>query len=519
MKEHVDAVNSAQAVPYRINERVLEALKCYGPRVLEAKLRQKQLSKKKFERQLKQDLIQLGRDIAIADRLKGAPFYIPLSIDFRGRMFPIPHFNYQREDHIRALFLFDCGEPIGSDQAVRRLKDHVASRWGKGLDKATLPERRKWIDERPDLIKQTAAMETEEWLNAKKPFSFLAGCLELEAAQDHSYKTRLPLAYDGNCNGLMHFCALTRQDPLGMLAECATAEAIVDPYERVARDAKPVIDGNYPQLNIAVDRELMKSPVQTFFYAVSKLGMARQLRKVLKERGITLPKDRKEAGALLYKMGEDVRSVIEDLIPGAKETMDFLQKLSDALAKRGLVLQWKTPTGLPWANRYHKFKTKRVRSILGGPVRPKIADGYEPRIRVKKSRDAASANFIHALDAAHLARVKNACSRANMADIMPIHDSFGCLAPRAEQLNKIAREEFVAMYEEYDPLTEIRALAVAMAKDPTPSKMAEALAQHPMAKGKRVAKAAGIQTPEFPPVPKRGNLDLRTFIKNVYVFS
>jgi hypothetical protein len=49
--------------------------------------------------------------------------------------------------------------------------------------------------------------------------------------------------------------------------------------------------------------------------------------------------------------------------------------------------------------------------------------------------------------------------------------------------------------------------------------MAEALAQHPLAKGKRVAKAVGIQTPDFPKVPPRGDLDLRNFIKNVYSFS
>jgi DNA-directed RNA polymerase len=78
---------------------------------------------RKLERQLKQDLLQLERDLAVADRLKGAPFYVPLNIDFRGRIYPIPHFNYQREDHIRALFLFDRGEPIGSEQSILRLKD------------------------------------------------------------------------------------------------------------------------------------------------------------------------------------------------------------------------------------------------------------------------------------------------------------------------------------------------------------------------------------------------------------
>jgi DNA-directed RNA polymerase len=526
MKQHVDAVNSLQSVAYRINEPVLAALKRYGPRLLEAdfaKRAQDQQGKKlkKLKRQLKQDRLQLERDLAVADSLKGAPFYIPLNIDFRGRVYPIPPFNYQREDHIRALFLFDCGEPIGSEQSIRRLKDHVASRWG--LDKAKLPDRRQWCDENRDLIERTARLESDDWLKRKKPFAFLAACIELVAARDGgpAYETRLPVSFDGNCNGLMHFCALTRQDPLGMMTECATSEAVVDPYEEVADQWRPVFDDNWPSLHITVDRGLVKSPTQTFFYGVSKLGMARQLREVLEERGDTLPADPKQAGTCLYKMGEEVRAVIEDLIPGAKQTMDFLWGWADVLAKRGKILQGTSPTGVPWANRYHKYKTKRVRSLLGGTsVRPKIVDGYEAGIRVKKSRDAASANFVHSLDASHLALTVNAGRHANMADILAIHDSYSCLAPRAKQLNSIVREQFVAMYEQHDPLTEIResALQTLRIETPAPSQMAEALA--PLAaKGKRVAKAVATQLPDLPKVPTRGDLDLNKFTKNVYSFS
>jgi DNA-directed RNA polymerase len=190
--------------------------------------------------------------------------------------------------------------------------------------------------------------------------------------------------------------------------------------------------------------------------------------------------------------------VIEGVIPGAAETMDFLQELAERLARCGLVLQWTSPTGLPWANRYQKSKTKRVRSLLSGVcVRQTIADGYGPGIRLQKSKDAASANFIHALDAAHVVLTKHECVRVNMPDILAIHDSYSCLAPRAEQLNSIVREQFV-----------------------TRSRKSERSALQPFkAEGERVAAAVGIPTPNFPDVPKRGDLDLREFIKNVYAFS
>jgi DNA-directed RNA polymerase len=76
------------------------------------------------------------------------------------------------------------------------------------------------------------------------------------------------------------------------------------------------------------------------------------------------------------------------------------------------------------------------------------------------------------------------------------------------------------MYEQHDPLTEIResALQTLRIETPAPSQMAEALA--PLAaKGKRVAKAVATQLPDLPKVPTRGDLDLNKFTKNVYSFS
>ena len=54
-------------------------------------------------------------------------FWVPLNIDFRGRLYGIPHFNFSRADHIRGLFVFADGEPIGED-GLRWLKAHGAAR-------------------------------------------------------------------------------------------------------------------------------------------------------------------------------------------------------------------------------------------------------------------------------------------------------------------------------------------------------------------------------------------------------
>ena len=130
MKPHVDGVNSLQSVPWRINERVLQAVKDYGEdllfKKLEASLRGLKLQDAKDARKK-----EFEEDIRTAERLKGAPFWLPMNCDFRGRVYPIPHFNYHREDHIRALFLFDNGLPLSTEQSVNRLKDHAANCWAK----------------------------------------------------------------------------------------------------------------------------------------------------------------------------------------------------------------------------------------------------------------------------------------------------------------------------------------------------------------------------------------------------
>jgi DNA-directed RNA polymerase len=466
-------------------------------------------------KQFKQDKRQFKLDLAEAERLAtaNAPFYLELRCDFRGRVTPLPYLHYQRGDYIRALFLFDRSEPIG--QSINRLKDHAAACWGHGWDKKTWPERRQWCDENWDLIERTAKQESKEWFKAENRYLFLAACTDLVAAvaKGPTYKTRLPISFDGLTNGLVHYCCLTRQDPIGLLAAGSTATPAVDAYMVVAKKVNP----DKP------DRALAKQPVQQYFYGATNKRRADQIQSVLEDRDdVSLPSDPKEAAKLVYAIGENHRKAIENLFPGAKETMQFLQDIARVLAKLGAPLHWPTPTGFPLINLYEEPQYKDIESKLRGVrVRQKIAVGNKPVIRVGKSKNAVAANVIHGLDASHMMLTSIACKRAGI-DLMGIHDCYACLAPQAERLNEIIRQELERMYAGRDYLTEIRdaALRIAVNEKKRPSKMAEALSKHPLArKGKRVAAVTGIEAPEFRDVPKLGSFDLREILKNVYLFS
>jgi DNA-directed RNA polymerase len=49
----------------------------------------------------------------------------------------------------------------------------------------------------------------------------------------------------------------------------------------------------------------------------------------------------------------------------------------------------------------------------------------------------------------------NAAMAEDITSIGTVHDSFGCLASRAERFRRIIREQFVKLYEEHDVLARV----------------------------------------------------------------
>ena len=111
----------------------------------------------------------------------------------------------------------------------------------------------------------------------------------------------------------------------------------------------------------------------------------------------------------------------------------------------------------------------------------------------EKAANAISPNFVHACDAAHLMMTVNAAASEGITNIVTVHDSFGCLAPRAERFRRIIREQFVRMYEEHDVLAEIL---------------------------ERAKQDLGKTPPKgWPKLPERGTLDLQGVLEAEYAFA
>lgn len=521
MQPALDGLNALQSVAWTINEPILEVLRWAArtkqpikgmpkwrnvplpvrPATWEALDKADQKLWYDRERMTKVrnlgfggDRLLFNGDMETAELMAAHErFWTPMNLDWRGRVYGIPHFNFHRDDRVRALFLFADGEPIGTE-GLRWLKMHVANCGDfNKISKRPIEERIAWTDQNLNCIVRMTQnpMRLDEahldWRKADKPFLFLASCMELSAAlrAGPTYVTRLPVSFDGSCSGLQHLCAMTRA-PEGSLVNLTPNALPADVYQTVAdrtllrlqadaRSSSEHAAVAATWLAHGVDRKVVKRNVMTFAYASKKFGMSQQhvvdLMKPLRYDvldgkmaqhpfGADEMGQKAAAGYLAGHVYETIKSVVE--LPAA--AMGYLQKIARALAHEGKPVQWMTPVGLPWINRYHDLVMTEVALWLadrGVKIRHRmqVAVGFEPAIAKDRAANGVAPNFVHALDAAHLLLVARAASRLGMTQLATVHDSFGCLASRAGEFNRIIREQFVEMYTTHDVLAEVLAQA------------------------------------------------------------
>jgi hypothetical protein len=128
MQGVLDAINALQAVAYKINKPVLEFMRrMAAPPDPGPKPPIWQESKYKRWMKMYAEFRSFHTDMVIADAIEASErFYVPLNIDFRGRIYGVSHFNFMREDRVRGLFLFADGKPIG-EEGLGWLRIHAAA--------------------------------------------------------------------------------------------------------------------------------------------------------------------------------------------------------------------------------------------------------------------------------------------------------------------------------------------------------------------------------------------------------
>jgi DNA-directed RNA polymerase len=487
--------------------------------------------------------VRFERDLETAERMVD-DFYTPMHCDWRGRIYGIPDFKFEREDRIRALFLFADPKPIG-ERGLYWLKVHVANCGDfDGISKKPFAERVQWCDDRPNVLRMIARHPCDKasrgWLaETDHPFAFLAACIELAAAWDvgPEYETRLPILFDASSSGLQHYCAMMRSadawrvnladgppqdiyqavaDEVSRLVEHDALHATSDRKVRALSEREDDFDEHVPDkgfekaksaealLETRITRKLVKPNVMTKVYGATDHGRADQNFEKLKKQGWvqdrmaaleTMGARERVANRLTHRelrkqspyLAKLIDQVHQKFVPAADEAMKFVTKLAKALQKENKPLSWTTPSGFPWLNCYREMDIKRARFLIQGKVKQKvIAVGYKDSLSLLETKNGAAPNFIHACDASHLALTINA---AGISDLVAVHDCLGCHAPKADHLRVTILRTFVGMYENHDVLAEV------------------------------LASAQAVTSADLPSLPTAGSFDLRETLRATYAFQ
>lgn len=533
----LEALSAIQSVPWSINQQIAEMVRWAHTNAVEVeglpakndvplpaplsdeefaamsddakRLRRKEIGgKKEKNRSLIGERATLVRDLAIADILlsKGNRFWTPYNMDYRGRVYSVCHFGFQRQDYVRAMFQFAEGAPLG-ERGLYWLKVHLANCGsfktpsGAKTDKLPFEDRAAWVDANMAEIMRVADDPKKHlwWTEADSPFLFLAACVEMGNAyaktngNPEAYVSHLPVSFDGSCSGLQHLAAMTRCEDTAKLVNVSPTPKPSDVYQTVADKAKVVIEAvsntddefaDVARLALAygVTRSLVKRNVMTYSYSSPKFGMITQqmddtMRPLadkvtlgkLDAHPFQVPEDTFETkeGGFVHMPGKKAAkflgSVIFDTIEATvhrpAEAMRFLQGIARALAHEGKPVIWTTPLGMPVVLRCPKTETNRLNLWLsdrGVRLQTRVnLDEEVPGIDKRAASNAIAPSFVHSMDACHLQMASLEASKKGITNMALVHDSFGCLAAQADEYREVIREQFHWLYAMNDVLGDI----------------------------------------------------------------
>uniref|UniRef100_A0A8C7DMB6 DNA-directed RNA polymerase n=1 Tax=Oncorhynchus kisutch TaxID=8019 RepID=A0A8C7DMB6_ONCKI len=362
--------------------------------------------------------------LSIANHMRDEVFWFPHNMDFRGRTYPCPpYFNHLGSDVTRAILVFAEGKPLGPG-GLKWLKIHLVNLTGL-KKRSSLAGRLEYANTIMDDILDSADNPLNGkkwWQNADEPWQALACCMEIANAvrspDPTHFISHFPVHQDGSCNGLQHYAALGR-DVIGATSvNLIPCEVPQDVYSGVAQQVEEFrVRDSEKGLKIAqvlegfISRKVVKQTVMTVVYGVTRYGGRLQIEKRLKEVD-DFPKE--YVWDASHYLVQQVFSSLKEMFTGTREIQDWLTESARLIAKSGNTVEWVTPLEL-----------------------------REPD--TVKQKNAFPPNFIHSLDSTHMMLTALYCYSAGLT-FVSVHDCFWTHALTVDTMNKVCREQFVALH-------------------------------------------------------------------------
>ena len=445
--------------------------------------------------------IQVERTLQVAeDYAKHDEFYYVWQNDFRSRKYASCTFlSPQSADWSKSLLTFRNGVAINNWDDARWLCIHGANLYGN--DKITLDQREGWAWDKSDEFVRIAENPYDNllWLEADKPYQFLAWCFEFAqlVRQGWGYLSTLPVSADGSCNGLQHLSAILRDERGGRATNLLPATQPQDIYTEVAMEAMACVMLEDTEMSrqwkrFGVTRKLTKRPVMIVPYSGTKHSCRAYIQEAMEEQinetgNNPFGDDLFPASVYLANY---VWDAISNVIVAASKVMDYIKSVGDVYADVNKHMEWVTPTGWLVLQSYNNTTTKRIKTHINGEIVKLNMLEEGSTVSRRRTGSGSSPNFIHSLDAAAMTKTINACVNRGILDFAMVHDSYGTHSSLMPMMSDLIRQEFVKMYEEHDVLTELRDHAIQT-----------------------------LGTEDVPLPPALGDLDIRRVLESEYFFA
>jgi len=389
-------------------------------------------------------------------------FYYVYQCDFRGRVYAASSgLSPQGTDHGKGLLQFAEAKPLGP-RGLYWLKVHGANKYGE--DKSSYDARVQWIEDRHEDWLRAAddpIGAREVWQDADKPYQFLAFCFEYAEAHrlGDAFRSRLPVALDGSCNGLQHFSAMLRDAVGGAAVNLTPGDEPADIYSEVAEVCTRKLRGlasmhseehggaqNWLGLfgPEGMPRKLAKKPVMTLPYGSTQQACTETIFRWTQETAPNYFEANTVFRHALY-LSPKLWSSISEVVIAARAAMDWLQDCAGILAKAGHPISFRTPLGFPVHQAARQYETRQIETQINGRLQLRFAKDTD-KLDSRKQRQGSSPNFVHSVDATHMMLVLNAAAVEGMSSFAMIHDDFGVHACHVDDFQRIIREQFVALH-------------------------------------------------------------------------
>lgn len=396
--------------------------------------------------------------LSLANHYRDRVFWLPHNMDFRGRVYPIPpHLNHLGSDLARCLLVFHKKKKLGVN-GFMWLKLHCINLTGF-KKRESVSKRLLFAEEIMDEILDSADHPLDGrkwWTTSDEPWQTLTCCMEiakvLRSGDPENYESSLPIHQDGSCNGLQHYAALGRDSAGAFSVNLSPASVPQDVYNGIAQLVEQTRKKDEENgLEVArvlrnyVRRKVVKQTVMTTVYGVTRYGARLQIAKQLKNIE-EFPKQWiwPASSYLTSKTFDSLR----EMFSSAKEIQDWLTECARLISSVcNQNVEWITPLDLPVVQPYNRKSS--TRNVFNKSVKLDATFSIDTYTKPDstKQKNAFPPNFVHSLDSSHMMLTSLNSEKAGIT-FMSVHDCFWTHACTVPEMNKICREQFVALHNE-----------------------------------------------------------------------